>query len=380
MPIKIWSTNGAIEKGALDQIENLASLPFAFHHVALMPDGHQGYGMPIGGVFASLIDGGAIIPNSVGVDIGCGMHAVKTNINTLPQSVLKDIMGDIRKAIPVGFDHRKDKQDIPELCDKIRYNVCGPEYEKARYQLGTLGGGNHFIEIQVGDGPNIWFMIHSGSRNLGKKVCDFYNARAQKMNEKYYSSIPKEWELAFFPMPDNEGADYYAEMMYCLEFARANRQKMADDICSIFVDRTKCLIVEHMDVHHNYVAIETHFGKSVYVHRKGATSAKKDEIGIIPGSQGTASYIVKGLGNPESFESCSHGSGRKMGRGEAKRSLDLAAEIKRLDDQGILHAIRGVEDLDEAPGSYKDIENVMANQKDLVDIVTKLTPLGVIKG
>ena len=377
LPIKMWLND--IEDGALEQVKNLANLPFAFKHIAIMPDSHQGYGMPIGGVLATK---GVIIPNAVGVDIGCGMCAVKTSLTDIDTETLKKIMGEIRKVVPVGFNHQKEKQDenlMPEAPDSLPI-ICSQQYNSALKQIGTLGGGNHFIEIQKGSDGHIWIMIHSGSRNLGKQVADYYNKLAVELNKKWYSLVDIKQELAFLPLDSEEGKAYIREMNYCVDFALANRKLIMDNIKNIIFEMTTCKFDEMINIAHNYARMENHFGENVMVHRKGATLATKDTIGIIPGSQGTKSYIVRGKGNPESFNSCSHGAGRKMGRNEAEKTLNLEEEIKKLDDQGILHAIRGVKDLDEATGAYKDIDVVMENQKDLVDIVVELTPLGVIKG
>ena len=385
-PIKMWLND--IEDGALEQAKNLANLPFIHKHVAIMPDSHQGYGMPIGGVIAT---SGVVIPNAVGVDIGCGMCAVKTNLTEIDTNKLKEIMSEIRKQIPVGFNHHKDPQDenlMPHIAPYVIDGVVEKEYNNARMSLGTLGGGNHFIEIQKGSDGYIWIMIHSGSRNLGKKVADYYNNVAKMMNTLWYSSVPKEHQLAFLPLCTEVGERYLKEMQYCVAFALANRKLMMRRIEQIFFDKTNCAIVNDgitlpdgmINIAHNYAIMEHHFNKDVMVHRKGATLARKGTIGIIPGSQGTSSYIVKGLGNSESFKSCSHGAGRKMSRTKARNELDLKKEIKKLDDKNIIHSIRHTNDLDEASGAYKDIDIVMENQKDLVEILVKLEPLAVIKG
>jgi tRNA-splicing ligase RtcB len=393
IPIKLWLDD--IEDGAMEQVKNLANLPFSFKHIAIMPDCHQGYGMPIGGVMATH---GVVIPNAVGVDIGCGMCAVKTSLTEIDRDTLKEIMGAIRRQIPLGFNHHKENQDFrlmplleksrpDEVLNPIKFPIVNQEYKSALRQIGTLGGGNHFIEIQKGSDDHIWIMIHSGSRNIGLKVASHYNKLAIELNQKWHSSIPKEWELAFLPLDSEEGQAYIREMQYCVDFALANRQLMMDRIIGIFDDVGKG-IKKNSGIHfepiiniaHNYAKMENHFGINVMVHRKGATLATTDTIGIIPGSQGTKSYIVRGLGNIDSFSSCSHGAGRRMGRKEAERTLNLKEEIKRLDDQGIIHAIRGIHDLDEAAGAYKDISIVMDNQKDLIEILVELTPLAVIKG
>ena len=378
--IKSWCDNP--EEGAIEQAKHLARLPFAFKQICLMPDTHLGYGMPIGGVLATRK---VIIPNAVGSDIGCGMIAAKTNLVEIDTTTLKSIMSAVRKTVPVGFNRHKDKQDIgfmPSLLGRAEYlEIVENQLHNAVYQIGTLGGGNHFIEIQRGNDGYIWIMVHSGSRNLGKQVADYYNKLAVDLNAKYFSTVPKEWELAFLPIDSDSGQAYLSEMQYCVDFALANRKLMLNRISDIFTLQTPGIVFEEpINIAHNYATLENHFGQNVLVHRKGATSAKIGELGIIPGSQGTSSYIVKGKGNPESFESCSHGAGRRMGRNEARRTLSLADEQNRLDSKGIIHAIRGVQDLDEASGAYKDIDIVMQEQSDLVDIVVKLEPLAVIKG
>jgi tRNA-splicing ligase RtcB len=387
LPIKIWATD--LEDVALEQAKNLANLPFAVSHIALMPDAHFGYGACIGSVFATISD--VIIPSAVGLDIGCGMLSCKTSLTELSTENLKKIMGKIRELVPVGFSHHKkpvDKMLMPELemmeeSDTYDFSdfIVYKEYKSALTQLGTLGSGNHFIEIQKGSDGHIWFMIHSGSRNLGKKVADHYNKKAAEYNEQWYSSVPKEHQLAFLTYDCPEYNMYLDEMNYCIEFALANRGLIAKMIIHAFADVVGGIAYEEpINIAHNYAILEHHFGKNVMVHRKGATLARKDTTGIIPGSQGTASYIVKGRGNTDSFTSCSHGAGRKMGRKAASKQLDLESEKKRMDDQGIIHSIRNASDLDEAPGAYKSIDEVMANQSDLVEILVELSPLGCIKG
>jgi tRNA-splicing ligase RtcB len=388
IPIKLWLDD--IEDGAMQQAKNLSNLPFAFKHIAIMPDSHQGYGMPIGGVIAAE---NTIIPNAVGKDIACGMCAIKTpwTVDEVSIDVIKKIMSRIREEVPVGFSHHKIKQNLdlmPSIGSDMSESYKGhhislQEYDNALTQLGTLGGGNHFIEIQKDKENNIWIMIHSGSRNIGLKVADYYDKMATSLNEQWHSGIPTKWELAFLPLDDDFGQAYLKEMQYCVEFAFANRKLMMIRIANAFDDIMKWKKVDiskMINIAHNYAEMENHFGKNVMVHRKGATLAREDTVGIIPGSQGSKSYIVKGKGNKESFNSCSHGAGRKMGRKQAQRELNLDAEKAKLDAQGIIHAIRGVKDLDEASGAYKDIDIVMKNQADLVDITVELTPLAVIKG
>jgi tRNA-splicing ligase RtcB len=380
-PIKLWLDD--IEAGAFEQAKNLANLPFIFKHVAVMPDAHQGYGMPIGGVMASEE---VVIPNSVGVDIGCGMCAVKTSLTSLATDQLKAVLSGIRKTVPLGFQHHKKKQDpslMPATAGRplADFPIIAEEYNNALTQLGTLGGGNHFIEIQKGNDGHIWLMIHSGSRNLGFKVANHYNRLAIELNRKWGSQIPEKWQLAFLPIDNATGQRYLREMAYCVEFAYANRKLMMQRVKDALVAVVPIVTFDPIiNIAHNYAALEMHFHRNVMVHRKGATSAREGEIGIIPGSQGSPSYIVRGQGNTESFQSCAHGAGRKMGRKQAQRQLDLAREQKRLEDQGIIHSIRHVRDLDEAAGAYKNIDEVIENQIDLVEIIVELRPLAVIKG
>jgi tRNA-splicing ligase RtcB len=380
VPIKMWLND--VEPTAIQQARNLANLPFVFKHVALMPDCHQGYGMPIGGVLATQ---GVIVPNAVGVDIGCGMCALKTSLTEINIEEMKQVMSRIREFVPLGFDHHDQAQDenlMPSLEQMPENGVVRRQYTAAKKQIGTLGGGNHFIEIQKGSDGHIWVMIHSGSRNIGLKVADHYNRMASQLNERWHSSVTKKMDLAFLPIETREAKDYFTEMQYCVDFAFANRKLMMENIKSAFGNVMGEVFqeVDFINIAHNYARWESHFGTNVIVHRKGATSAREGEIGIIPGSQGTKSYIVRGKGNPESFQSCSHGAGRALGRKQAQRELNLEEEICSLNEQGILHSIRFLKDLDEAPGAYKDIQVVMENQRDLVDILVELSPLAVIKG
>lgn len=385
VPIFSWCENP--EDSAIEQAKNLASLPFIFKRVCLMPDTHCGYGMPIGGVIATK---GVVIPNAVGVDIGCGMCAMKTSLTNLYKDEIKQIFGGskefqggIRGRIPVGFNH-KSKDEIWDGFDKAPdLEIIQSEIKSAKKQLGTLGSGNHFIELQKGDDGFVWIMIHSGSRNFGYKIAKEYNRMATELCQKWYSNIPKingEDGLAFLPLDTKEGQDYLTAMNFALEFAYENRKRMLRDICESVNEVVPCDFKPEINIHHNYAQIEHHFGSNVVVHRKGATSAKAGQLGIIPGSQGTSSYIVVGRGNEESFKSCSHGAGRTMSRGKAINNLSLEDEIKKMDELGIIHGIRHKNDLDECSSAYKNIDVVMEEQKDLVDIAVKLKPLGVIKG
>ena len=381
-PVKIWTNN--VEESAMRQIENLTTLPFLFHHLAIMPDVHAGMGMPIGGVLACK---DAVIPNAVGVDIGCGMCAVKTNwkVAEIPTDVLrKQIMRGIRKRIPLGMDHHKEAQDekyLPTGHDIDRMEIVKQRQVSITKEVGTLGGGNHFIELQKDETDTLWIMIHSGSRNLGARVGEHYNNIARELNEKWHSVVKPELRLSFLPRGVKEFEMYWKEMRFCIDFALCNRKLMMERIEEVIKDAIPEIEFEPMiNIAHNYAAWEHHFGQDVIVHRKGATLAGEGVIGIIPGSQGTASYIVEGLGNPESFCSCSHGAGRTMSRTAAIRDLDMKEEVDRLDALGIIHAIRNQDDMQEASGAYKDIETVIANETDLVKVKTRLLPVAVIKG
>ncbi len=381
-PVKIWTDE--VEESAMRQIENLTTLPFLYHHLAIMPDVHAGMGMPIGGVLACT---DAVIPNAVGVDIGCGMCAVKTNwkVSDITADVLrKQIMRGIRKRIPLGMDHHKQPQSeefLPTGHDIDKMTIVKRRQISILHEVGTLGGGNHFIELQKDEDDNLWIMIHSGSRNLGKLVGDYYNNMEKVLNKRWFSVVSPDINLAFLPLKTNEFNDYWREMAYCVDFALCNRRLMMNRIEEVIADALPEVEFEPMiNIAHNYAAWENHFGQNVIVHRKGATLAREGTVGIIPGSQGTASYIVEGMGNPDSFCSCSHGAGRRMSRKTAIRELDMAAEVSMLESKGIVHAIRSQNDMQEASGAYKDIETVIANQLDLVKVKTKLLPVAVIKG
>lgn len=381
-PVKIWADT--VEDYAMKQITNLTTLPFLYHHLAIMPDVHPGMGMPIGGVLACK---DAVVPNAVGVDIGCGMCAVKTNrkVHSISKDVLrKKVMRGIRERIPLGMEHHKESQGeavMPVGHDIDKLPVVSRQYVSALRQVGTLGGGNHFIELQHDAGGYLWIMIHSGSRNLGKQVGDHYNKLAMMLNARWHSNVNPDIRMSFLPVGEREFANYWREMNYCIDFALCNRRLMMERIEEVLVDAFPRIKFEPMiNIAHNYAAWENHFGKNVIIHRKGATLADKGITGIIPGSQGTASYIVEGLGNPESFNSCSHGAGRVLGRKAAIRTLNLEEEKRRLERRGIIHAIRTQNDLQEAAGAYKDIETVIKNELDLVRIKTRLLPIAVIKG
>ena len=400
MPVKSWCEN--CEEGAVKQAVNLAHHPALVHHVALMPDAHQGYGMPIGGVVAAK---GAVIPAAVGVDIGCGMIATETDVPAeafAEMSFRRAFQEKLKERIPVGegVSHRvtQDWEGFEEYTahNGMRSSLWPSKLD--RMNLGTLGGGNHFIELQKstaldgsGDpegGAKVWLMIHSGSRNLGKRIEEHYHRIAARMCERFHSPLPDK-DLAFLPIEEQTGHDYFTDMLFALRYARENRRRMMEAMKETLAEFVPGVnFVRTIDIHHNYAAFEEHFGEKVCVHRKGATSAKLDEIGIIPGSMGTASYIVRGLGNPESFMSCSHGAGRRMSRIAASTTLTVEECDKAMD--GIVcerwHKYKGFGkakgrlDLSEAPQAYKDIEDVIASELDLVEPLVRLVPLASLKG
>ncbi|MBE6386359.1 MAG: RtcB family protein [Lentisphaerae bacterium] len=391
LPIPILSWCEDIEPSALVQAENLARHPALRYHVALMPDCHCGYGMPIGGVIAAK---DAVIPAAVGKDIGCGMVAVETDIPSERLTEMRfrrEIQLALKKAIPVGEGGlHKNPQEWEGF---ERYLDTPGTYEHFvsaidRRNLGTLGGGNHFIEIQKSDDDFVWLMLHSGSRNLGKRIEEFYQEQAVALCKRYYTPLADP-DLAFLPVEEQAGQYYFRDMNFALEYAFENRRRMMQRFKSVFQEfLPEANFVREINIHHNYAALENHFGEDLYIHRKGATSAKTDETGIIPGSMGTASYIVRGLGNVRSFMSCSHGAGRRMSRNEACATLSAADCDAAM--RGIVcdrwHPVtrygkgKKVLDLSEAPLAYKDIDAVIAAEADLVEVQVRLTPLAVVKG
>ena len=390
IPVKSWCEE--TEPGAMAQAENLAKHPALKHHVALMPDCHQGYGMPIGGVVAAK---DAVIPSAVGVDIGCGMVAVETDVpaeRLAEMSFRRAIQEKLKERIPVGEGtSHKEQQEWDGFEEYLEHNGQTSDFPNTldRKNLGTLGGGNHFLEIQKSDSGFVWLMIHSGSRNLGKRIEEFYHRKAATLNERYHVELADP-DLAFLPIQEKEGHDYFRDMQFALKYAFENRQRMMKVLKETFVEFVpETQFLREVNIHHNYAAFEEHFGETLCIHRKGATSAKLDEIGIIPGSMGTASYIVRGLGNPQSFMSCSHGAGRRMSRVAACR--DLTVEECDAAMSGIVcerwqpyrkygKINKGYLDLSEAPQAYKAIDDVIEAERDLVEPLVRLTPLAVLKG
>lgn len=374
----IWTDINGVESQALDQLRNIASLPWVFHHVAVMPDVHFGKGATIGSVIAMK---NAVSPAAVGVDIGCGMGAVKTNLHAenLPDS-LTQLRSDIERTIPVGFNSHKGPVISHNASLFDTFGLLSPKVQKLRdkalNQCGTLGGGNHFIELCLDELGSIWLMLHSGSRNIGKTLAEIHIEVAKKL--LHNADLPDK-DLAVFLAGTPEMLAYRNDLLWAQQYAFLNRATMLNMLMRVMhrAFPTFDIIMSPILCHHNYVSEETHFGEDVIVTRKGAISAKLGEYGIIPGSMGTSSFIVKGLGNPDSFHSASHGAGRRMSRGQAKRSFtqaDLTTQTVGVEcrkDVGVL---------DEIPGAYKSIETVMNNQKDLVEIVTKLKQVLCVKG
>jgi len=377
IPIKIWGAD--MDDGAIGQAKNLANLPFAVRHIAIMPDAHVGFGMPIGGVLAAL---GKVIPNAVGLDIGCGVRAWNTGIKAQDFLVHRtDILRGVQRDVPQGFDwHRESQAHRTDIFDAIPDCpvICG-QLDRITRQVGTLGGGNHFIEFQRDSEGITWVMVHSGSRNLGKQVAEHYDAVAKKANSAEGFAVPKAWGLAHLDISSPAGREYLGAMEWCMRFAKENRRLIAESVNAILTRRfPEASLSGQIDVHHNYASVETHFGQEVVIHRKGAIRA----VGpvIVPGSVGTASYICEGLANPESFQSCSHGSGRVLGRKAAIRSIKPESVKAQLSERDIeLLTSKRSRIAEEAPEAYKDIEEVMSAQADLVEPVVTLFPMGTVK-
>ena len=389
-PIKIWTDD--IEDEALVQAKNLARLPFiASNGVALMPDVHVGKGSTIGSVIATHK---AIIPAAVGVDIGCGMNAVRLSLKAsdLPDSLVA-IRNQIERDVPTGFgQHGDDKDRFPTGFNNAMYSSkwmrglegktgkgYGELMGKANAQIGTLGGGNHFIELCIDENQDVWVMLHSGSRGIGNMIGSYFIEKAKRRMEQYFISLP-DGDLAYLPEDTDDFNDYVEAVHWAQNYALENRRHMMESVIAalrrhIAVEFT--ITQEAINAHHNYVEKENHFGRNLWVTRKGAIRARAGDLGIIPGSMGQKSYIVRGKGNLESYCSCSHGAGRKMSRTKARATFtvdDLKAQTEGVEcrkDSAVL---------DEIPGSYKDIDTVMDNQKDLVEVLHVLKQVMCVKG
>ena len=384
-PIKIWTNE--VEDAALTQLKNIARLPFINSNgVAAMPDVHMGIGASVGTVIAT---DKAIIPSAVGVDIGCGMNAVRLSLKAidLPDS-LSAIRGQIERDVPLGAGGAHQQTNhVPGLTPKAFDAIVSPLYngdetkfyKKAGSQVGTLGSGNHFIELCIDENQDVWVMLHSGSRGIGNMIGNHYIEKAKKNMEKFFISLP-DADLAYLPEDTEDFNDYVEAVHWAQDYALNNRKVMMEVVIAALkrhIPKEFTITQEAINCHHNYVAKENHFGRNLWVTRKGAIRAREGDLGIIPGSMGTKSYIVRGKGELQSYCSCSHGAGRKMSRNEAKKTFtveDLKEQTKGVE------CLKTADVVDEIPAAYKDIDVVMENQKDLVEVVHTLKQVLCIKG
>jgi tRNA-splicing ligase RtcB len=405
-PIKAWvgtNPDGSpeIEDSALKQVKNLARMPFlARGGVALMPDVHAGIGSTIGSVIATEK---AIIPAAVGVDIGCGMNAVRLSIKAhqLPDN-LKAIFDQIYRDVPTGMaGHSEHGREFMESLDKMPKPSplavkaleqvgkrrgkeatsmdFGASWVKATSQLGTLGGGNHFIEVCLDENQDVWVVLHSGSRGIGNQIGTMFIQRAKKRMEQYMINLP-DADLAYFPEDTDDFNEYVAAVSWAQDYALANRARMMELVLPALkrhIPTDFTVTQEAINCHHNYVEIESHGGRNVWVTRKGAIRARKDDLGIIPGSMGTRSYIVRGKGNLDSYCSCSHGAGRTMSRTDARKRFSLSDLVAQT--EGVM-CRKDEAVLDELPSGYKNIDTVMENQKDLVEVIHTIKQVLNVKG
>lgn len=386
-PVKNWATD--IEEQALQQAKNLARLPFiAPQGVALMPDAHSGKGSTIGSVIATEK---AIVPAAVGVDLGCGMNAVRLSLKAsdLPDNLLV-IRHQIERDVPLGAGgrHQRDvelERNAKRICDapKAVAAVFGNSSEKAMGkaipQLGTLGSGNHFIELCIDENQDVWIMLHSGSRGVGNMIGSYFIERAKRRMEQYFISLP-DGDLAYLPEDTDDFSDYMEAVGWAQNYALENRRVMMETAIAALrrhIPVEFSITQEAINCHHNYVERENHFGRNMWVTRKGAIRARQGDLGIIPGSMGQRSYIVRGKGNVDSYCSCSHGAGRSMSRSQARKVfslVDLVAQTQGVEcrkDEAVL---------DEIPGAYKNIDQVMENQADLVEVLHILKQVMCVKG
>jgi tRNA-splicing ligase RtcB len=402
VPVKMWTRGVQVEEKAKSQLLNISKLPFVHHHVAVMPDVHFGMGATVGSVIPAL---GAIVPAAVGVDIGCGMMAVRTSLTAedLPDS-LAHIRSAIERAVPHGRTNdgkpgdRGAWHDIPSdvkdafrldsmprpLDERIeaiaqKHPKIRQAAERAPSHLGTLGTGNHFIEVCLDEEKRVWVMLHSGSRGIGNRIGSYFIERAKEHMKLWFINVPDQ-DLAYLPEHTQDFKDYVEAVQWAQEFAAANRVVMMRRVLNVLRSLIRTPFNEHVEAincHHNYVSHERHFGEQVWLTRKGAVCAAEGVMGIIPGSMGAKSFIVRGKGNHESFNTCSHGAGRKMSRTEANRTFTLEDHAKATEG---VECRKDKDVLDETPGAYKDIDDVMAAQSDLVDIVHTLKQCLCVKG
>jgi tRNA-splicing ligase RtcB len=394
-PVKIWTTD--IEASALQQLHNMATLPFIHKHIAVMPDVHWGMGSTVGSVIPTIR---AIVPASVGVDIGCGMVAAKLSIrpDQLPDN-LRGVRSALEAAIPHGrtdngaMNDRGAWGDVPgtvvdewtRLKEDTRFTEVKEKHSKlitqdsGARQLGTLGTGNHFVELCIDKENSLWLMLHSGSRGTGNRIGSYFIQKAKELMERYYVKLP-DADLAFIPEAEPIFGDYWKALSWAQDYALTNRRLMMSHAMAALSIELGIPVNEGMlavNCHHNYVSKENHFGSNVYVTRKGAVRVREGEMGIVPGSMGARSFIVRGKGNADAFNSCSHGAGRRMSRGQAKKQFTLAD--MEAQTAGV-ECRKDADVIDEIPGAYKSIDEVMANQTDLVDVVAELKQILCVKG
>ncbi len=387
VPVKVYT--GDVEASARQQLVNISTLPVVHHHVAAMPDVHHGIGATVGSVIPTLR---AIIPAAVGVDIGCGMIATRLSLtaNQLDEAALKRVFAQISRDVPVGFNQHSERdartqaakrfeRGLRRILDK-HPGVLKRTGKHARWerQLGTLGGGNHFIEVCLDEAQRLWVMLHSGSRGIGNAIGGYFIELAKRDAERQGLHLPDR-DLAYFPEGAQHFDDYVEAVGWAQDYARANRAEMMDLVVAALRRHLPGFEVttEAVNCHHNYVEREHHYGEDVWVTRKGAIRAAAGELGIIPGSMGTRSYIVRGKGSAESFQSCAHGAGRRMSRHAAQKKF-TTADLEKQTEGVVCRKDRGV--LDEIPGAYKDIDEVMSNQDDLVEVVHTLKQVICVKG
>ena len=388
-PVKMWTHGVPVEPEARQQLLNTAKMPFIFKHLAVMPDVHLGIGATIGSVIATHK---AIIPAAVGVDIGCGMVAARLSItaNDLDEKALQKVFDQITRDVPVGRGQHADDRVLVQAARPFEPGLKAlterhpqllkafGKFSKWTNQMGTLGGGNHFIEVCLDEADQVWVMLHSGSRGIGNAIADYFIQLARKDMERWMIQLPDR-DLAYFPEGTEHFADYVEAVHWAQEYAMANRQAMLELVLQGLARHLPPFTVttEAVNCHHNYVAKEHHYGADVWVTRKGAIRARDGDLGIVPGSMGARSYIVRGKGNPESFCSSAHGAGRRMSRTAAEKQFtqaDLQAQTAGV----ICRKDKGV--IDEIPGAYKDIDQVMANQRDLTEILHTLKQVVCVKG
>lgn len=394
--VKAWTKYVAFAENAKQQVNNIASLPIIYKHIAIMPDVHLGIGATVGSVVPTK---NAVIPSAVGVDIGCGMMAIRTQLfaHHLPDN-LASLRTAIEYAIPVGFD-KWDDDAIPHVAAAKWQNSLMKDYHiilnrhpslgmhkksKKRMindvnQLGTLGGGNHFIEICLDESQQVWLMLHSGSRGVGNCIGTYFIELAKHDMGTLLGTLP-DHDLAYLSKGTKHFDDYFFAVNWAQKYAQHNREVMMQILTKTlesFLNRPIASDMYVVNCHHNYVALEQHFGEQVYVTRKGAVSARKDELGIIPGSMGAKSFIVKGLGNEDSFCSCSHGAGRMMSRNQARKLISLSEHKHATMD---VECRKDKNVLDESPSAYKNIDDVMKSQEDLVEILFTLKQILCVKG